>query len=252
MTAGARTVSSDAERSRTLLATATGGALATMSAELPGYPFGSVVGHVDDGAGRPIFCLSALAEHTRNLAADPRASLLVTTSGDDSDRLAQPRLTLVGTVSMLSGPDLDTALDRYRGRHPATYYVGHDFSLFRMQVARVRYIGGFAHMSWVPEPEYAAAEPDPLVGSAPGIISHMNDDHVDALVAYCQVFGEIADVASAAMVGVDRYGMDMKAVHADGHDEAVRVAFPAPVTGADEVRAATIDLLRVARRRLGR
>lgn len=221
-----------------------------MSAELPGHPFGSVVGHVDDGVGRPIFCLSALAEHSRNLAADPRASLLVAASDDDSDRLAQPRLTLVGSVSMLSGLDRDTAHDRYRGRHPATYYVGHDFSMFRMEVARVRYVGGFAHMSWVPEPEYAAAEPDPLIASAPGIIGHMNDDHADALVAYCQAFGEVADVASATMVGVDRYGMDMTAIHADGHREAVRVAFPAPVTGAGEVRAATIDLLRVARRRL--
>ena len=43
-----------------------------------GYPFGSVVSYGLDESGEPLFVISQLAEHTRNLGADPRASLLVT------------------------------------------------------------------------------------------------------------------------------------------------------------------------------
>ena len=41
-----------------------------------GYPFGTLVEFASDGAGFPIFCLSPLAIHTRNLMEDPRCSLV--------------------------------------------------------------------------------------------------------------------------------------------------------------------------------
>ncbi len=45
-----------------------------------GYPFGTVVDFAADGAGYPIFCLSPLAVHTRNIAEDARCSLVVQVS----------------------------------------------------------------------------------------------------------------------------------------------------------------------------
>ncbi len=42
-----------------------------------GYPFGTVVDFACDGAGYPIFCLSPLAVHARNIAEDARCSLVV-------------------------------------------------------------------------------------------------------------------------------------------------------------------------------
>src|SRR5262249_49588160 len=81
---------SDAERSRALLATRACGSLATISNECPGYPFASLVGYAVDDRGRPLFCLSGLAEHSRNIAADPRASLMITEGGGE-DLLATGR-----------------------------------------------------------------------------------------------------------------------------------------------------------------
>ena len=75
-TPGIRGEPSDAERGRTLLAAARTGALATVAVE-GGFPFGSLVAYAVDGAGRLLLCLSDLAEHSRNLAVDPRASLMV-------------------------------------------------------------------------------------------------------------------------------------------------------------------------------
>lgn len=52
---------------------------------------------VPDEYHRPVFLMSRLAEHTKNVAADARASLLVFRS-DSSAVLTSPRLTLVGDV----------------------------------------------------------------------------------------------------------------------------------------------------------
>jgi putative heme iron utilization protein len=52
------------------------GVLAALSKRLGAYPFGSVVPFVLEHGARPAILVSRLAEHARNLAADPRASLL--------------------------------------------------------------------------------------------------------------------------------------------------------------------------------
>ncbi len=244
---------SDAERSRTLMAIGSGASLATMSTECEGFPFGSLVAYSTDDVGRPILCLSSLAEHSRNMAADPRASLMVTAPEDGvNDRLALSRVTLVGEMKVLEGAEREAALDLYLEGHPNAFYVRFDdFSAYRLEVSAIRYVGGFGRMSWVTAEEYAAAEPDPLLGgSAARIIEHMNDDHGDALIAYCQVFARFENVESARMVGVDRYGMDILATMTGGEQRAARVSFSSPVETADQVRAATIELLQEARAQL--
>ena len=75
-TPGIRGEPSDAERGRTLLAATRTGTLATVAVDPAGFPFGSLVAYAVDDLGRPLLCLSDLAEHSRNLAADPRASLM--------------------------------------------------------------------------------------------------------------------------------------------------------------------------------
>ncbi len=71
---------SHAERARTLVASATRGVLCTHAAELDGHPYGSlVIFALHEGA--PVFLISELAEHTRNLHGSPRCSLLVTEAG---------------------------------------------------------------------------------------------------------------------------------------------------------------------------
>lgn len=242
----------DAERSRTLMELGTGGSLATMSTECPGFPFGSLVAYSVDDVGRPILCLSSLAEHSRNMAADPRASLMVTAPEDGSDRLALSRVTLVGEMKVLEGAEREAALDLFLAGHPSAFYVRFDdFSAYRLEVSAIRYVGGFGRMSWVTAEEYAAAEPDPLLGEpAKRVIEHMNDDHADALLAYCRVFGKLEGVESAVLVGVDRYGMDVMATMTEGDQRAVRVKFHNPVDSVEEVRGATVELLREARTQL--
>ena len=56
------------------------GTLCTLALEPEGYPYGSLVTVAFEN-GDPIFLISRLAEHTKNLERDPRASLLVAEGG---------------------------------------------------------------------------------------------------------------------------------------------------------------------------
>jgi putative heme iron utilization protein len=79
----------------------------------------------------------------------------------------------------------------------------------------------------------------------------MNDDHADALVAYCRAFGDRPGTARAEMVGVDRYGFTVLATDDGSTDRtAVRIAFDRRVGTPGGVRAAMVALLREARARL--
>ena len=247
-TPGIRGEPSDAERGRTLLAAARTGALATVSLDPAGFPFGSLVAYAVDAVGRPLLCLSDLAEHSRNLAADPRASLMAADTGT-GDPLALARVTVLGSVVELHEDARTAALAAYRDRHPGAFYAAFaDFRLYRFDVASVRYVGGFGRMSWVSADDHAAAEPDPLRRHAAGIVEHMNDDHADALVAYCRVFGGRAATERAEMVGVDRYGFMMLAADAGSDDRsAVRIPFGRCVDTPGAVRTSMIELLHDAR-----
>lgn len=245
-TPGVRGEPTDAERSRTLIAATPTAALATLGDG--GFPFGSLVSHALDATGRPLLLLSDLAEHTRNLAADQRASVMAVESGT-GDPLALARVTVVGEVSELRDEERATALLTYREAHPGAFYAGFsDFRLYRMEVTSVRYVGGFGRMSWVGAAEYAAAEPDPLRPHVARIVEHMNDDHADALVLFCRVFAGRESTVQARMVGVDRYGFAVLAADsAGGEPTAVRLHFDRPADTTDEVRAAMVELVRRAR-----
>jgi heme oxygenase (biliverdin-IX-beta and delta-forming) len=236
-----------AERARTLAYLGRTATLATASRRHAGHPFASVMPYALDATGRPLFLISAMAMHTQNLEADARASLLVTQPDWSGDPLAAGRLTLMGEAHKLAGTDTAEARAAYLAWHQrASYWVDFDdFAFWRLDIADVYFVGGFAAMGWVTAAEYAAARPDPLADAGPGIVEHMNSDHTDALVAYARHFaGEAAD--EATMVTVDRLGFKLRLRQGE-RLSSVRVAFPREVTTAGQSREVLIEMLRVAR-----
>jgi putative heme iron utilization protein len=241
-----------AERARTLVeqpGVATTGTLSTQSIEPAGYPYGSFVTFALD-EGRPVFLISALAEHTKNLQSEPRCSLLVTEqqAGSPGDPLAYGRVTLVGTAARLSRDDDASAREAFLERHPnAAYYADFDdFGFWRMSVEAIRYIGGYGRMSWVEPEGWADAQADPLAPAAARIVEHMNEDHAETMALYCRTFSKAADTTAARMTGVDRYGFEMSATTGAG-PRPIRLAFSEPVETADEARAQLVSLAKKAR-----
>lgn len=239
-----------AERARTVVAGQTRAALSTLALDPPGMPFGSVITFGLDDGGRPSFFVSTMAEHTRNLAADPRASVLVVEdTPPGADPLASGRVTLLGEVAEVTD-EAERAAARagYLAANPAAFYVDYgDFRCLRLEVTGVRYVGGFGRMSWVDVASYAAARPDPLAPAAAGIIGHMNADHADALVTLCHHDAGRPDVVAASMTAVDRYGFDVVADLGGGRQESLRIGFRTQQDAADGVRHELIGMLQVAR-----
>jgi heme oxygenase (biliverdin-IX-beta and delta-forming) len=238
-----------AERARTLVARISTGTLCTLALEPEGYPYGSFVTVAFDN-GNPIFLISGLAEHTRNLERDPRASLLMA-EGGAADPLANGRVTILGPCTRVER-DSGSARAAFFAAHPNSRYYAdfRDFAFWTLHVESVRYIGGYGRMSWINKADWRAAEPDPLSPSAAGIIAHMNADHADAMVLSCKALSPATEITSASMTGVDRYGFDMSAMTSQG-PRPVRLAFGQPVSTPEEVRTALISMEKEARSKLG-
>lgn len=215
------------------------GVLATISKQLHGYPFGSVVPFTLDHAARPVILVSRLAEHTKNIIADARTSLLVQDPAASDPAAA--RLTLVGDAVRISG-DLDALRTRYLGFFPAAQRLLDlgDFEFYRIEPVQLRYIGGFGAIHWISAASYAPPANE-LEGQESGIIAHMNTDHPHNLRDYCRHFKQRAATA-AAMIGIDCDGFD---VRADG--ESLRFDFAQPVTDAASARHELVAMARAAR-----
>ncbi len=136
---------------RELLANERHAVLATLSASRDGWPFASVAPFALSDAGEPLLLLSDLAEHTRNVRADPRASLMVQDGASLNDPQAGCRVTILGQVEPVAESELSTARAQYVARHPhaAEYVALGDFRLYVLRVREARFIGGFGDMGWI-------------------------------------------------------------------------------------------------------
>jgi putative heme iron utilization protein len=140
-----------AELARALLRSEQVAVLATISASRGGHPFTSLVPFAASREGEPLLLLSALAQHTQNLAADGRASLLVyDAAAAAKDPRTAARASFMGAVRPVAAEDLADARARYLARQPgARGLFNLDFTLYVLAVDEVQIVGGFAAAGWV-------------------------------------------------------------------------------------------------------
>ena len=111
-----------------------------------GMPLVSRIAVACDPKGQLIFLASELSFHSKALALDGRASVLLGEPGK-GDPLAHPRITLIGMIERVDA-SLDER-DELRGiwleRHPkAELYIDFgDFHFFRLALERAHLNGGF-------------------------------------------------------------------------------------------------------------
>lgn len=229
-----------AREARALYARSTQGVLSTLSLDLAGYPFGSVITFAPDRDSRPAILISDLAQHTKNIKADTRVSLTLIEGGDDIQ--ASGRLTLVGNAVKIE-TGVDEIAERYYRRfpHAVDYQRAHDFAFYRIEPVKARYIGGFGRIHWVGAEAICRANPFEPPAEA-GMIAHMNADHVDAMRDYCRHFGVDPGDTVPRLTAVDGEGFDLML-----GKRLLRIDFDTPVATAADVRAAMVALARRAR-----
>ena len=230
---------SDGAKARRFLRNQHHGVLSTLSRKFPGYPFGSVVPFVLDQDARPVIFISRLAEHTRNIEADPRTSLLVSDAGDDVQ--AGGRLTLVGDAARAAS-SLDALRSRYLNYIPGSrrlFALG-DFAFYSITPRALRFVGGFGDIQWI-SPEIYAPPANALAEQEGDILAHVNADHAHNLRDYCRHYHQ-RDIETATIIGVDCDGFDIRTDR-----DILRFDFEQPVTHADSVREALAAMARKAR-----
>jgi len=236
-----------AEEARTILAANVTGALATLSAD--GDPWASIVNYGVLADGSPVFSLSTLAQHGRNLKRDQRASLAVSESVPPArDPADTGRVTVAGVTEEPTGDRLEEARRVYEAAIASAAIFGDfvDFTWWVLRVERVRWVGGFGRMDSVGPESFAAAEADPVAPGAPGAVAHLNADHADSLQLIAQTLSGHTDAEAATCVGADRYGLDLELLTPRGRTGA-RVGFEEPIGEPDGLRAATVAMVARAR-----
>ena len=128
------------------------GVLSSLSLRHPGWPYGTLVPYALSARGEPLLLLSGLAQHTQNLEADPRASLLVfDAAAAAEDPRTAPRVTLVGRVERVEPAGEADARERYLAWHgSARGLLQLDFSLYVLEVDEAQFVGGFAAAGFFP------------------------------------------------------------------------------------------------------
>jgi putative heme iron utilization protein len=219
--------------------------LSTLSRKRAGYPFGSLMPYALDPEGRPIFLISNMAMHTQNLKADPRASLFVGQVAD-GDPLGAARATVIGDVAPVPAEDVVSARECYLARHEnsRSWVDFEDFGFYRLQPIDIYYVGGFGVMGWVSADDYKLAQPDPLAEAAPGILAHMNADHVPAMILLAKTYAGF-EATEATMTAVDRLGYFLRLRTAEGI-KGVRISFLREVRNAQETREVLVEMVRQA------
>jgi putative heme iron utilization protein len=235
-----------AEEARTLLAHSDVATLATLSED--GTPWASVImfGLLPDGS--PTLMVSTLAEHGRNLERDQRGSISVMAPRRGPDPLQNGRVTLAGVFEKPEGERREAARQACFDAmmYGKVYEKFGDFSVWVLNVERVRWVGGYGVMGSDDAQAYKTAEVDPTAPNAEHAIEHLNDDHADALLLIAQKLGGYPDATAATCTGIDRYGMDLSIDTPRGKAPR-RIGFAEPATEADGLRMATVELARRAR-----
>ena len=225
------------------------GVLSSFSVKFDGYPFGSVMPFVLGHDCQPVLFISNIAEHTKNIIANPKISLLVIQSElkNAEDLHANGRLTLIGDAEKLDKNNTELMARYCRYLPDSTGYLAmHDFQFYRINITQARYIAGFGKMGWMAGDEIVDVKnSNSIAALETSMIEHMNADHQDSIMQYCQHFYS-ASPKRVNLIGIDCDGFDVEAM-VDDDIKILRFSFESPIVDANSARAAFVALSKAVR-----
>jgi putative heme iron utilization protein len=211
---------------------------AALATSFGGAPYASLVLLAADLDASPLLLLSDLARHSRNIAFDPRVSLLLDASEEYADRLDGPRLSLLGQAEAVSDRQL---LARFTARHPtsAAYAGFADFRLYRIAVVRGHLVAGFGRIEWIAGAELRfAGEISGFVATEPAVRAELND-HPDVIDRCARTLGR--GESNWQITGLDPEGADLRC--AGG---TARLDFATPALTPQAAQTALLRLAGIA------
>lgn len=214
---------------------------ASLATLMQGAPYVSLVLVAVDHDATPLLLISGLAEHTRNIAADPQVGLLFDGTEGLEEPLTGPRVSVLGRAERTAEPRHRA---RFLARHAsaAAYADFGDFAFYRVAVTRAHLVAGFGRIHWIDPADLLGRPAPPLAEREADIVQHMNADHADAVGLYATRLLGLPD-GDWRMTGCDPEGVDLRL-----GARSARLEFAQPVQDAAGARAELVQLVTKARR----
>lgn len=219
------------------------GVLSTISLDVPGFPFGSVTPYCLDADFIPNILISSIAQHTKNLKANPKVSLLISETTHKTNKQSLSRLTYLGEAEkVVEDSDIKK---RYLSYYPAAaaYFKTHDFSFYRINPVRLRFIGGFGKIYWIETADLKLKNIFSIDDEIK-VVEHMNQDHGHNIKDYVRFYLGLECSKSDAlrMVGLDQYGMDLSL-----NEVKHRIDFKTPLESPAQARSVFAEMAKASK-----
>ena len=198
--------------------------LSTMSKKYEGYPFGSFITYVSDKNRTLLMYTSDIAQHTKNLKTNSRACVTLFKLDTEYDKQNSSRLTLMGDLKDVPVDDLEECQERFIKFLPESkkYSSMHDFKFYKLEISRIRWIGGFGDIAWL-NPKNWQDDLPKWAKNEKMMIDHMNDDHANVLQSALHAQHGIKDKnVSMIALTIDGYYVNSK-------ENLYFISFDAPV-----------------------
>lgn len=219
------------------------GALSTISVDVPGYPFGSVTPYCLDADFIPNVLISTIAQHTRNISANNKVSLMISERTTTTNKQAKSRLTYIGDAVKVE--DDEDIKKRYLSYFPKAkdYFLTHGFYFYKILPVKLRFIGGFGKIYWIEKDSLNLknifTSEDELK-----IVKHMNEEHTQNLKEYSRFYlnYECKEGDTISMCGLDQYGIDLSL-----NEIKYRIDFKQTLNDISEARTVFVNMAKESR-----
>jgi putative heme iron utilization protein len=209
---------------------------AALATNLLGAPYVSLVRCAVDHDASPLLLLSDLAQHSRNIAFDPRVSLLFDDTALFPDPLSGPRLTVLGRAQSTADPRLAA---RFAAHCPESRaYAGFaDFRMYRVAIDRGHLVAGFGRIAWIDGGELLFSGDCAAIAAAePAILARLGQELREPL-ARC-VAAHLGDGGAGwRAAGCDPEGLDLRR-----GETAARLEFSSPISTPEALPEALAQL----------
>lgn len=199
---------SNATEARCLLRAHRYGALSTLSKKLAGFPFGSITPYLTDHDGSLLIYISELAEHTKNIAHDPRVSLITHNQASPEIQM-QGRVTVTGNARRVTDQQQPAA--RYLRHFPeAAELMKLDFAFYRIEPVAIRYIGGVGRIHWANMDSYSVKNTAELAAQEEKLLNKINTQQK---ITACQLLKQYHGIETnnTRIIGLDCDGLTVVA-----------------------------------------
>lgn len=227
---------------RGLMRRARSASLGTALRSQDGWPYVSLVTAACDHDGSPLLLLSDLSDHTRNLAADPRGSLLFEAASGRTNPQTGPRVSVLGRIEK---SHVYRHRRRFLARHPsASLYAGFgDFFIYKMTVERAHSVAGFGRAHWIEADALltGAGAAEEIAAGEPRILELMNAGRADDVTLFAnRLLDRRGD--GWTMIALDPDGCDLRR-----KNTLARLDFPQKIEKTHAIEAALNALADTAR-----